>query len=159
MKLCNLKASFIFKQPVKTNKKVLNFIIRHAPFTFTIYHHASCLVNVTGVKSLDQLTLAQETIERKLQQQVDKIRIDNTFYSQKNFANVDLRQVYAFMKKTVELFAGMYSHPKKEHYPTILFFRTGSYTMMGRTEQNILKECEMFVISLIKKFDKRGGSI
>ena len=83
MKLCNLKASFIFKQPVKTNKKVLNFIIRHAPFTFTIYHHAPCLVNVTGVKSLDQLTLAQETIERKLQQQVDKIRIDNTFYSQK----------------------------------------------------------------------------
>ena len=31
--------------------------------------------------------------------------------------------------------------------------------MMGGTEQNILKECEMFVISLIKKFDKRGGSI
>ena len=166
MKLCNLKASFIFKQPVKTNKKVLNFIIRHAPFTFTIYHHASCLVNVTGVKSLDQLTLAQETIERKLHQQVDKIRIDNTFYSQKNFANVDLKQVYAFMKKSdtfnveyhIELFAGMYFHPKKERYPTILFFRTGSYTMMGGTEENILKECEIFVINLIKKFDKRVES-
>ena len=56
-------------------------------------------MNVTGVKSLEQLTLAQETIERKLQQQVDNVRIDNTFFSQKNFANVDLRQVYAFMKK------------------------------------------------------------
>ena len=163
MKLCNLKASFIFKQPVKTSKKVNNFIIRHAPFTFTIYHHASCLVNVTGVKSLDQLTLAQETIERKLHQQVDKIRIDNTFYSQKNFANVDLKQVYAFMKNSdtfnveyhIELFAGMYFHPKKERYPTILFFRTGSYTMMGGTEEDILKECELLVISLIKKFDKR----
>ena len=163
MKLCNLKASFIFKQPVKTSKKVNNFIIRHAPFTFTIYHHASCLVNVTGVKSLDQLTLAQETIERKLHQQVDKIRIDNTFYSQKNFANVDLKQVYAFMKKSdtfnveyhIELFAGMYLHPKKEHYPTILFFRTGSYTMMGGKQENILKECEQFVISLIEKFDKQ----
>ena len=162
MKLCNLKASFVFKQPIKTSKKVLNFIIRHAPFTFTIYHHSPCLVNVTGVKSLNQLTLAQETIERKLQQQVDKIRIDNTFYSQKNFANVDLKQVYAFMKKNdtftveyhIELFAGMYFHPKKERYPTILFFRTGSYTMMGGTEENILKECEMFVISLIKRFHK-----
>ena len=100
MKLRNLKASFVFKQPIKTSKKVLNSIIRHAPFTFTIYHHSPCLVNVTGVKSLNQLTLAQETIERKLQQQVDKIRIDNAFYSQKNFANVDLRQVYAFMKKS-----------------------------------------------------------
>ena len=166
MKLCNLKASFIFKKPVETSKKVNNFIIRHAPFTFTIYHHAPCLVNVTGVKSLDQLTLAQETIEQKLQQQVDTIRIDNAFYSQKNFANVDLKQVYAFMKNSdmfivdyhIELFAGMYFHPKKERYPTILFFRTGSYTMMGGTEQNILKECEKLVISLIEKFDKRVES-
>ena len=54
----------------------------------------------------------------------------------------------------IDLFAGMYFHPKKEHYPTILFFRTGSYTMMGGTEEDILKECELLVISLIKKFDK-----
>ena len=55
----------------------------------------------------------------------------------------------------IELFAGIYFHPKKERYPTILFFGTGSYTMIGGTEQNILKECEMFVISLIKKFNKQ----
>ena len=166
MKLCNLKASFIFKKPVETTKKVNNFIIRHAPFTFTIYHHAPYLVNVTGVKSLEQLTLAQEIIEKKLKQQVNNVRIDNTFFSQKNFANVDLNQVYAFMKNSdtfnveyhIELFAGMYFHPKKEHYPTILFFRTGSYTMMGGRKKNILKECEEFVINLIKKFDKRVES-
>ena len=163
MKLCNLKASFIFKKPIETSKKVNNFIIRHAPFTFTIYHHAPYLVNVTGVKSLEQLTLAQGIIEKKLKQQVNNVRIDNTFFLQKNFANVDLNQVYAFMKNRetfnveyhIELFAGMYFHPKKEHYPTILFFRTGSYTMMGKTEEDILKECELLVISLIKKFDKR----
>ena len=130
MKLCNLKASFIFKKPIQTSKKVHNFIIRHAPFTFTIYHHSPCLVNVTGVKSWDQLTLAQETIEGKLQQQVDNVRIDNTFYSQKNFANVDLRQVYDFMKKSdtfnveyhIELFAGMYFHPKKSVIQQSYFF-------------------------------------
>ena len=163
MKLCNLKASFIFKAPVETNKKVNNLIIRQAPFTFTIYHHAPYLVNVTGVKSLEQLTLAKEFIEGKLQKQVTNVRIDNTFFAQKNFANVDLKQVYAFMKNSdtfyveyhIELFAGMYFHPKKEQYPTILFFRTGSYTMMGGRKENILKECEKFVISLIKKFDKR----
>ena len=143
-------------------QKKKNFIIRHTPFTFTIYNHAPYLVNVTGVKSLDQLTLAREIIEGKLQQQVNNVRIDNTFFAQKNFANVDLKQVYAFMKNSdtfyveydIELFAAMYFHPKKENYPTILFFRTGSYTMMGGTEENTLKECEMFVISLIKKFDK-----
>ena len=59
-----------------------------------------------------------------------------------------------FVDYHIELFAGMYFHPKIEHYPTILFFRTGSYTMMGGTEEDILKECELLVISLIKKFDK-----
>ena len=162
MKLCNLKASFIFKKPVETTKKEKNFIIRHAPFTFTIYHHAPYLVNVTGVKSFEQLTLAKEIIEGKLQQKVVNVRVDNTFFAQKNFANVDLKQVYAFMKNSdkfyveynIELFVGMYFHPKKDNYPTILFFRTGSYTMMGGREENILKECEEFVIALIKRFDK-----
>ena len=118
MKLCNLKASFIFKKPIETSQKVNNYIIRHASFTFTIYHHSPCLVNVTGVKNLDQLTLAQEIIEGKLQQQVVNVRVDNTFFAQKNFANVDLKQVYAFMKNSdkfyveynTELFAGMYFH-------------------------------------------------
>ena len=163
MKLCNLKASFIFKKPVETTKKVNNFIIRHPPFTFTIYHHTPCLVNVTGVKSLDQLTLAKKIIERRIQHQVHNVRIDNTFFAQKNFGNIDLNQVYTFLKNSdtfyveyhIELFAGMYLHPKKEHYPTILFFRTGSYTMMGGKQENILRECEQFVIRLIEKFDKQ----
>ena len=30
--------------------------------------------------------------------------------------------------------------------------------MMGGTEENILKECEEFVMSLIQKFDKRVES-
>ena len=71
--------------------------------------------------------------------------------------------MYTFLKNSdtfyveyhIELFAGMYLHPKKEHYPTILFFRTGSYTMMGGKQENILKECEQFVIRLIEKFDKQ----
>ena len=84
--------------------------------------------------------------------------------SSQNFVllNVDLNQVYDFMKNSdkfyvqynIELFAGMYMQPKNEEYPTILFFRTGSYTMMGGREEHILKECELFVISLIEKFDK-----
>ena len=59
-----------------------------------------------------------------------KARIDNTFFSKKNYRNVDLRRVYKFMQKSrkfhveynVELFAGMYLKPKQKYYPTILFF-------------------------------------
>ena len=144
-----------------------NHIFKLDGLTFTIYHHSSYMVNVTGVKSFVQLKAAQKILERRIKQQVIKVRIDNTFFSQKNFANVDLNKVYVFMKNSdkfyvqynIELFAGMYMQPKKEEYPTILFFRTGSYTMMGGREKNILKECELFVISLIEKFDKTSGNL
>ena len=54
-----------------------------------------------------------------------KVRIDNTFFSQKNYRNVDLAQVYMFMQNdedflvdyNCELFAGMYFKPKKPNYP------------------------------------------
>ena len=59
-------------------------------------------MNVTGDKSFLQLKEAQELQELKLKQQVESVRIDNTFFSQtkKNFANVDLKQVYVFMKNS-----------------------------------------------------------
>ena len=54
----------------------------------------------------------------------------------------------------VELFAGMYFKPKQKYYPTILFFRTGSFTMMGGKKMKILKECETFVNEIIETFDE-----
>ena len=139
MKLRNLKASFILEEKVSSLPKVKNVTFKHDTFTFNIYHHDPYLVNVTGVKTFERLKLARQIVEEKLQQPVLKVRIDNTFYSQKNYRNVDLIKVYEFMQDHdtfcvdyhVELFAGMYFHPKKIDYPTILFIHTGSYTMMG----------------------------
>jgi len=162
MKLKNLKASFILKEKVPTLPKVKNVTFKQDNFTFNIYHHSPCLVNVTGVKTFERLKLARQIIEEKLQQSVLKVRIDNTFYSQKNYRNVDLIKVLKFMQDHdtfrvdyhVELFAGIYFHPKKKNYPTILFFHTGSYTMMGGKQWKILKDCERFVKTLIENFDK-----
>ena len=58
------------------------------------------------------------------------------------------------MDYNVELFARMYFHLKHNNYPTILFFRTGSYTIMGGKQMDILDECEAFVKKLIHTFDK-----
>jgi len=162
MKLKNLKASFILKERVSSLPKVKNVTFKQDNFTFNIYHHSPCLVNVTGVKTFERLKLARQIIEEKLQQSVLKVRIDNTFYSQKNYRNVDLIKVLKFMQDHdtfrvdyhVELFAGIYFHPKKKNYPTILFFHTGSYTMMGGKQWQILKDCERFVKTLIENFDK-----
>ena len=92
-----------------------------------------------------------------------KVRIENMFYSQKNFQNIDLIKVHEFLQNNelfhvdynVELFAGMYLLPKNKQYPTIIFFRTGSYTKMGGKQLKIVKECETFVKSLIERFDKK----
>ena len=54
----------------------------------------------------------------------------------------------------IELFAGMYLKPKTSDYPTILFFRTGSYTIMGAKTKDILLECQKFVNNLIIMFNK-----
>ena len=162
MKLRNIKASFILKDKVCMQKKEKNYIFKHDGFTFTIYHHTTYLVNVTGVKRFEEMNLARQIIEEKLQRTVMKVRIDNTFFSQKNYRNVDLTQVYMFMQNdehfhaeyNTELFAGMYYKPKKVNYPTILFFRTGSYTMMGGKCMTLIMECETLVNKLIVIYNK-----
>ena len=58
-----------------------------------------------------------------------------------------------------ELFAGIYLHPKQKDYPTILFFRTGSYTMMGGKQKLILEECVVFAKKLIQLFDRQCNSM
>ena len=61
------------------------------------------------------MDIAKQIIEEKLQRTMKKVRIDNTFFSQKNYRNVDLAQVYMFMQNdeyfhaeyNTELFSGM----------------------------------------------------
>ena len=122
---------------------------------------------MTGVKSFERIHIAKQIIEEKLQRTVMKVRIDNTFFSQKNYRNVDLAQVYMFMQNdedfhvdyNCELFAGMYFKPKKPNYPTILFFQTGSYVMMGGKSMLLITSSETFVNKLIEKFDKVKSNI
>ena len=92
MRLRNLKASFFMKNKLSSPYRIKNYVFKIDGLTFTIYHHSSYLVNVTGVKSFLQLKEAQELLEHKLKQKVNNVRIDNTFFSQKNCANIDLNQ-------------------------------------------------------------------
>ena len=132
MSIKNIKASFILEEKVATPSR--NFILKRDNVVYTIYPHLRNLVNVTGIKSFQQLEKAKNIIESKLKQKVVNVRIDNTFFSKKNYENVDMVKVYKFMQNNplfhvdynIELFAGMYLKPKTSDYPTILFFRTGS---------------------------------
>ena len=160
MSIKNIKASFILEEKVILPSK--NCIFKQDNVVYTIYPHFRDLVNVTGIKRFEQLEIAKKIIESKFKQKVVNIRIDNTFFSKKNYENVDMVKVYKFMQNNplfhvdynIELFAGMYLKPKTSEYPTILFFRTGSYTMMGAMKKDILIECQIFVNNLILMFNK-----
>ena len=157
MSIKNIKASFILEDKVD-----MSGIFKQNNVVYTIYPHVKTLVNVTGLKSFEQLEISKKIIESKLKQKVVNVRIDNTFFSKKNYKNVDMVKVYKFMQNNslfhvdynIELFAGMYLKPKTSVYPTILFFRTGSYTIMGAKKKDILIECETFVNKLIIMFNK-----
>ena len=160
MSIKNIKASFILEEKVATPSR--NCILKRDNVVYTIYPHLRNLVNVTGIKSFQQLEKAKKIIESRLKQKVVNVRIDNTFFSKKNYKNVDMVKVYKFMQNNplfhvdynIELFAGMYLKPKTNDYPTILFFRTGSYTIMGAKKKDILLECQAFVNNLILMFNR-----
>ena len=160
MSIKNIKASFIIEEKVTATSK--NCIFKQDNVVYTIYPHVRNLVNVTGIKRFEQLEIAKKIIESKLKQKVVNIRIDNTFFSKKNYENVDMTKVYKFMQNNplfhvdynIEIFAGMYLKPKTGDYPTILFFQTGSYTMMGAKKKDILMECQTFVNNLILMFNR-----
>ena len=160
MSIKNIKASFLLEDKIDTPSK--KCIFKRDNVVFTIYPRVGNLVNVTGIKRFEQLEIAKKIIESKLKRKVEKVRIDNIFFSKKNYENVDMVKVYKFMQNNplfhvdynIELFAGMYLKPKMSEYPTILFFRTGSYTMMGAKKKDILIECQIFVNNLILMFNK-----
>ena len=157
MSIKNIKASFILEEKVDTSGT-----FKQNNVVYTIYPHVKNLVNVTGIKSFEQLEIVKKILESKLKQKVVNVRIDNTFFSKKNYKNVDMVKVYKFMQNNslfhvdynIELFAGMYLKPKTTVYPTILFFRTGSYTILGAKKKDILLECQTFVNNLITMFNK-----
>ena len=159
MKLNNIKASFIFENNLiqHENKQV---IWKNGNFTFTIYKHSQQLVNVTGLKSAEEIEQQKSVIEEMFQQKVKKVRIDNVFFSKKDYKNIDMPSLYKHLKENkdyfvsynIEVFAGMYLHPKDKQYPTMIIFRTGSYTMMGGKSIKVLYESELFLKTLIEKY-------
>ena len=161
MKLNNIKASFIFKNNIIQNKNK-QIIWKNGNFTFTIYKRSQQLVNVTGLKTVEEVEQQKKLIEELFQQKVLKVRIDNTFFSKKDYKNIDMYALYNdlkgkkdyFVDYNIEVFAGMYLHPKDRQYPTMIIFRTGSYIIMGGKSLKIVFKSELFLKRLIQKYLK-----
>ena len=90
------------------------------------------------------------------------MRIDCIFFSKKDTTNIDLKAICRYLQGNcdyffnydVESFPGMFLQPLDKKLPTILVFRTGSYTIMGgKSIDGIVKSVE-FVQGLMNMFEK-----
>ena len=161
MKIKNIKVRFIFERDVieKPNRQI---IWRNGKSTFSIYKDATNFVNVTGLKTLQEINQQKLVVEKLFKQNIISVKIDNIFYSKKDYKNLDMHSLYNYLKGrkdyfcnyNIELFAGMYLHPANKIYPTILVFRTGSYTLLGGKSMKLILESENFVQDLIHMFEK-----
>ena len=161
MELKNIKVRFIFEKDVIT-KPNNQIIWKNGKVTFSIYKDANKFINVTGMRSLREIKQQKLAMEDLFKQKIINIKIDNIFFSKKDDKNIDMCALYYYLKENkdyfcnynIELFAGMYLHPSNKVYPTILVFRTGSYTLMGGKSLNAIYKSENFVKDLIQKFEK-----
>ena len=161
MELKNIKVRFIFKDDIitKANKQI---IWKNGKSTFSIYKDATKFINVTGLKSLQEIKQQKLAMEDRFKQKIIDVKIDNIFFSKKDDKNINMHSLYNYLKGVknyfcnynIELFSGMYLHPLNKLYPTILLFRTGSYTLMGGKSLKVIYESEHFVKHLIDKFEK-----
>lgn len=162
MKLRNIKVSFIFKHNLYRgiDSKI---IWKNGMFSYTIYQYSKNLLNITGAKSKKDIIKQKTIMEKLFNQKVIKVRIDNVFFSQKNNRNVDMSALYNYLRSNkiffvdynIEIFAGMYLHPRIKPHPTIVIFRTGSYQIMGSKSLKLGYRLEIFVKKLIDMFEKK----
>ena len=80
MKLKNIKVRFIFENDLvkKPNKQI---IWKNEKLSFSIYKDATKFINVTGLKSLQEVEQQKLAMEELFKQKIVTVKIDNVFFS------------------------------------------------------------------------------
>ena len=166
MKVNNIKCSLqsskpIFEGELQRNKK---FKSHFGNTLLTIYAHSPLLINLTGLKSIEEIHSVRKYIELVYDVKCSDVRIDNIFYSHKDYRNIDMNALYYHLRDkhqhkhtidyNVELFPGLYMKSKVKDLPTLILFRTGSYTIMGCKSIDMVIRYKTFIYNLFKLFSK-----
>ena len=97
MKLSNIKVSFFFQYDLIDNIES-KVIWKYRSFSYTIYQHTKKLLNITGAKSKADIQQQKISMEKMFHQKVLKVRIDNVFFSQKHYKNLDMCALYEYLR-------------------------------------------------------------
>ena len=114
MKIKNIKVRYIFERDIieKANRQI---IWRSGKSTFSIYKDATKFINVTGLKSLQEIKHQKLAMEKLFKQNIITVKIDNIFYSKKDYKNLDMHSLYNYL--TLSYLGG---GAKRHHFSTLV---------------------------------------
>ena len=151
----------VVKEGLKRSE-IYKYILENENITLFVFGHSPLHLNVTGLKSLEQIECVVRKIERKFKIKCCDVKIDNVFISHKDNKNIKLTKVYDHIHEhyahmfhidyNVELFPGMFLKPQKYGWPTVILFRTGSFQIMGGKKMEFIKETYSLVKNIIIYF-------
>ena len=128
--------------------------------TLIIYGHSPLLINLTGLQSMKEVESTRKYIEVVYNVKCSDLRVDNIFYSHKDCLNIDMRALYYYLSEhykdthliayNIELFPGIYMKSKIKGFPTIILFRTGSYTILGSKSIDEVSKYKKIIHELYK---------
>lgn len=155
---CSLKSSSsIFEEKLQYFKKYKTFL---GKATLIVYGHSPLLINITGLKSMKEVETTRKYIEVVYNVKCSDLRVDNIFYSHKDCLNIDMRALYYYLSEhykdthlidyNIELFPGIYMKSKIKGFPTIILFRTGSYTILGSKSIDEVSKYKKIIHELYK---------
>ena len=163
MQMKNLKMSFFFQKPLikkdENTPSKTNF--KRNTATMTIYKHKTNLVNATGIKSMEDVPTYRQLLEEEFKQPVIEERIDCMFFSHRDNKKIDLHRIYYWVRGNrkdyhvdfnEETFHGMYLKPRDRCLPTIILFRTGTYTLIGGKSLHLVYQSEDFIKDIVYQF-------
>lgn len=161
MKVCNIKISLRFENEfftkMKTNEK---YIQKICEWTITQYRHSPYHINITGIKSKDEIEKAIHHLEVKFSNTCVSYQIDSVMISHKDFKLIKMEDVAKHLKSVSdrfyidyhpELFTGMYLKPYDREFPTVNLFYTGSFQLLGGKSFKKIDYSVKMVKTLIEK--------
>ena len=151
----------IFKGNLERNKKYKIFLGKPI---LIVYGHSPLRINITGLNSMQEIENTRKYIEDLYEVKCSDVRVDNIFYSHKDSKNIDMNAMYYHLRDqykndyvidyNIELFPGLYMKSKIKGLPTLILFRTGSFTIIGCKSIEMVTKYKSFIYNIFNYFYK-----
>lgn len=139
-----------------------SYILKYFNVSVTVYKHSMNSLHITGIRNKNDLHLIFYFVSHILKNRIKASVVNNSLFSFKNReqkCSFDFKKVLRTFKNEMygikynpEVFPALFlrSKFKKNGYPTILIFRTGSFVILGGKSMTHIRQANALAQSIIK---------